>query len=271
MVKADIKEIHETIKTMLSYAMALSESPVPEMYELGHYLADNILIKVCLAVAIDKGEEQQIYRSRGLTKPFPVLYKDHLKHHYTQLPDYDPNIKEFHEDRNVYQHKIESFDRTMRRPRAKAYVDLVEKIMRIVGIINSGETIRPASLSSSIRPYDYSKQQIKTKELKYQELYDLFKVKNDADIYIKIEHAIKGIFHELQKILSMKGGISQGIRYFHNSKWDVNISSMGVSVHSHELGKGYGLNEPNQDEKLLERFLQYYRECCENVGMNINP
>ena len=43
---------------------------------------------------------------------------------------------------------------------------------------------------------------IKTKELKYQELYDLFKVKNDADIYIKIEHAIKGIFHELQKILT---------------------------------------------------------------------
>jgi hypothetical protein len=96
-------------------------------------------------------------------------------------------------------------------------------------------------------------------------------MKNDEDIYIKVEHAIKGIFYELQKILSMVGGISQGIRYLHNSKWDVNISSFGVSVHSKELEKGYGLNEHNQDNIVLESFLQYYRECCENFSMNINP
>lgn len=48
MVKSSIKEIHETLKNMLSYAMALSESKIPTIYELGHYLADNILTKVCL-------------------------------------------------------------------------------------------------------------------------------------------------------------------------------------------------------------------------------
>ena len=143
--------------------------------------------------------------------------------------------------------------------------------MRTVGIIKSDEIITPVSLLSSFRGYDFTKRQLKTKEMKYQKLHDLFKVKNDEDIYIKIEHAVKGIFFELQQILSMIGGISQGIRYLHNSKWDVNISSFGVSVRSKELEKGYGLNEPNQDKIVLESFLQYYRECCENIGMNINP
>ena len=270
MVKSDIIQIHQTIKSMLGYAMALSESPIPEIYELGHYLADNILTKICLVVAIDKGEELEVYTSKGWTKPFPDLYKDHLKSHYAQVPDYNPDIKEFHEDRNIYQHRIESFDRTMRQPRAKAYVELVEEIMKTVGIIKSGEIIRPSSLSP-LGGYNFAKQQIKTKEMKYQQLHDLLKMKNDEDIHIKIEHAIKEIFYELQKILNMKGGISRGMRYLHNSKWDANISSFGVSVHSKELGKGYGLNEPNQDDRVVESFLQYYRECCENVGMNIKP
>jgi len=270
MVKADIKEIYETIKAMLEYALSLSESPIPEMYELGHYLADNILTKICFAVAIDKQEEGQIYTSIGWTKSFPDLYKDHIKAHYAQVPDYDPDIKKFHEDRNVYQHKLDFFDRTMRQPRAKSYVDIVENIMRTVGIIKSGEIIRPSSLSSSIRTYDYSKHQIKAKEIKYQELYDLFKIKNDADIYIKFENKIKEIY-DLSKILNMKSGISHGMRYFHNSKWDINISYHGVSIHSNELKQGYALNEPNQETNVLDNFLQYYRECCENVGMDINP
>lgn len=66
MPRSSLDEIHETIKTMLSYALALSESPIPTVYELAHYLADNILAKVCLAVAIDKGEEQQTYTINDL-------------------------------------------------------------------------------------------------------------------------------------------------------------------------------------------------------------
>ena len=57
----------------------------------------------------------------------------------------------------------------------------------------------------------------------------------------------------------MVGGISQGIRYLHNSKLDVNISSFGISVHSKELEKGYGLNEPNQDNIVLKSFPNNWR------------
>ena len=91
---------------MLEYALGLSESQVASVYELGHYLADNILTKVCLAVAIEKGEEQQIYTVRKSgnkkTKYLHQLYNDHLKKHYPQVPDYDSDIKIFHEERNVY-------------------------------------------------------------------------------------------------------------------------------------------------------------------------
>jgi len=106
--------------------------------------------------------------------------------------------------------------------------------------------------------------------MKYQVLYDLFKAKHNDDLYIKFGNTIKKI-HDLKDILNMIGDISHGIRYFHNSKWDINISSHGVNIHSSDLKKGYALNEPNQDDKVLEHFLQYFRECCEKVGMDIKP
>ncbi|KKL65581.1 hypothetical protein LCGC14_2153560 [marine sediment metagenome] len=153
--------------------------------------------------------------------------------------------------------------------RAKSYVELVERIMRIVGIIKNNEIITTKSLISQFGGYNYTNYQLKSKKVKYQTLYDLFKLRNDEDIFIKIEHAIKEIFNEFQKILNMNGGISHGVRYLHNSKWDVNISSFSVSVISKELGKSYGLNDPNQDIEVLERFLLYYRECCEKHGIEI--
>ncbi|MHA1248997.1 MAG: hypothetical protein ACTSRP_03295 [Candidatus Helarchaeota archaeon] len=104
----------------------MAESQVVTIYQLAHYLADNILTKIYLAVAIEKGEEQQTYTSRGRTKSLPQLYRDHLKRHYPQVPDYDQEIKNYHNERNVYLHDVESFDTTMTPPRAKSYVELVE-------------------------------------------------------------------------------------------------------------------------------------------------
>lgn len=208
MVKADIKEIHETIKTMLSYAMALSESPIPEMYELGQYLADNILTKACLAVAIDKGEEQHTFdikkSGKRWTHGLPQLYDDHLKNHYPKVPDYDPNIKKFHDDRNVYQHDVDFFDMTMRQPRAKAYVELVEEIMKTVGIIKSGEIIRPSNLSP-FGANNLTTPQSKTIEAKYQikELINVLEsyenVKEDVDLEKRTVQELANLFPSLVK------------------------------------------------------------------------
>ena len=206
MIKSSNKEIHETIKTMLSYALALSESPIVTVFELGHYLADNIIAKVCLAVAIEKGEELQTYKitkkGNKWTKKFKDLYNDHLKKHYPHVPDYDPEIKEYHEERNVYQHDVESFDATMRPPRAKSYVELAEVIMKIAGIIKSGEIIRPSSLNP-FGASDLSSQQDKTLEAKFQikEIISILEkyesIKQDVDLEKKAVQELAIVFPSL--------------------------------------------------------------------------
>lgn len=278
MVKSSIKEIHDTIKTMLSYALALTENQIPTVYELGHYLADNILTKICLAVVIDKKEKQQTYTSRGWTKSLPNLYNDHMKKHYPQVPDYSIEVKQFHEERNVYQHGIESFDMTMRQPRAKSYVDLVERIMRIVGIIKSGETIQPKSLTSSIGGYDYSNIQTRVKETKFQKLHDLFKVQDDDDILIKIKNQLDfTIIHQLKNILSMQSSPPHRSHILmHNSKFNISLLSVysgyQLSITREGPNKAsYSPKKPTKNRDVLDDFLQYYRECCENVGMEIKP
>ncbi len=273
MVKSSIKEIHDTIKTMLSYALALSESRIPTVYELAHYLADNILAKVCLAVAIDKNEEQQTYTTRGWTKSLPKLYNDHLKNHYPQVPNYDPNIKVFHEERNVYQHDIESFDMTMRQPRAKSYVGLVEEIMRMVGIIKSGETIQAQGLVSSFGTYDFNQRQIRINKTKFQKLHDLLTLTEDSDLHIKLRHEIKDIsLGKLKKILIMEGSNSTRGVYLHiyNEQW-------GLLIHRHDItitkdtmkGISYSLMKPYENKHLLNEFLKYFRDCCKEHGIDI--
>ena len=281
MPRSSLDEIHETIKTMLSYALALSESPIPTVYELAHYLADNILAKVCLAVAIDKGEEQQTYTTTShgnRTKNFFDLYNDHLKHHYPQAPNYDPNIKAFHEERNVYQHDVESFDMTMRQPRAKSYVTIVEQIMRLVGIINSGETIHPKNLISSSGTIGSSTLQTRALETKYQQLHDLFKTRDDEDIIIKIKNKLDWTtIDKLKNILSMQSSSPQ-VSYITmwNSRFQIYyMPSLGGAQFSIEQkgtnNASYTPVAPDVNRDVLDEFLQYYRDCFRENGININP
>lgn len=281
MPRSSLEEIHETIKTMLSYALALSENPVPTVYELAHYLADNILAKICLAVAIDKGEEQQTYTTTSYgnrTKGFFDLYNDHLKQHYPQVPNYDPDIKKFHEERNVYQHDVESFDMTMRQPRAKSYVTVVEQIMRMVGIINIGETIQPKSLTSSSGTNDSSTRQTRAMETKYQQLHDLIKTQDDAEIIIKIKNKLNSAtLNQLNNILSMQ---STGPQVSHITMWNSKFQiyympSIGGAQFSIERkgtnNASYSPMAPNVNQDVLDDFLQYFRECFRENGININP
>ncbi len=281
MVKSSLDEIHDTIKTMLGYALALSDSQVPTVYELGHYLADNILAKICLAVAIDKGEEQQTYTTTShgnRTKNFFDLYNDHLKQHYPQAPNYDPDIKDFHEERNVYQHDVESFDMTMRQPRAKSYVNIVEQIMRMANIIKISETIQPQNLTSSSRSYNYSTIKTRALEVKYQRLHDLLRTQGDADILIKIKNQLDLVtINQLKNILSMQ---SSAPRVSHITMWNSSfqifyIPSIGSDQFTIERkgqnNASYNPMAPHENSDVLDDFLQYYRDCFREHGININP
>ena len=280
MVKSSLDEIYDTIKAMLSYALVLSDSQVPTVYELGHYLADNILAKICLAVAIDKGEEQQTYTTTShgnRTKNFFDLYNDHLKHHYQQAPNYDPDIKDFHEERNIYQHDVESFDMTMRQPRAKSYVNIIEQIMRMVGILKIGEIIQPQNLTRSGGSINYSKLQTRALEVKYQRLHDLLRAQGDADILIKIKNQLDLVtINQLKNILSMQ---SSAPSVSHITMWNSRfqifyIQSIGGD---HFTIKREGQNNasytpmaPHNNPDVLDDFLQYYIDCFREHGININ-
>lgn len=280
-VKSSLDEIHDTIKTMLSYALALSDSQVPIVYELGHYLADNILAKVCLAVAIDNGEEQQTFKTTShgnRTKNFFDLYNDHLKQHYPQAPNYDPDIKDFHEERNVYQHDVKSFDMTMRQPRARSYVNIVEQIMRMVGILKIGETIQPQNLTSSSSLYNFSTRQTRTLEDKYQRLHDLLRIQDDADIIIKIKNQLDwATIVQLKNILSMESSspVKSHINMW-NSKFSIfyfsNLAGGRFTIERKDQNKAtYTPTAPHKNPDVLDDFLQYYRDCFKEHGIKINP
>lgn len=190
----------------------------------------------------------------------------------------EPDIKKFHEERNVYQHDVESFDMTMRQPRAKSYVTIVEQIMRMIGIINVGETIQPSSLTSSSETNDDSARQTRAIEAKYQQLHDLFKTQDDTDIIIKIKNQLdSATINQLNRILSMQ---STGPQVSHITMWNSKFQIYympgigGVQFSIERKGTNRASYSPmashvNQD--VLDDFLQYYRDCFGENGIIINP
>ena len=91
MKKANKEAVQKTLINLFKLAKELGNSDIPYLWELGHYLVDNLILKVCMFVAKDKNEEFKIFKSpsRSKTKDFPQLYKDILNVHYHSMPDYD--------------------------------------------------------------------------------------------------------------------------------------------------------------------------------------
>jgi len=98
--------IQSLLIKMFRFATFLNKSNVPLLWELGHYLIDNLILKICMFVAIDKNEEYNIFTSssKNRTKDFPVLYRDVLVNHYFTVLDYDQEVKYHHTRRNIFQH-----------------------------------------------------------------------------------------------------------------------------------------------------------------------
>jgi len=102
----------------------------------------------------------------------------------------------------------------------------------MVGIIKWGEVIFPTTLTSSIRAYDYTKQQLKTKQMKYQKLHDLFKKGLEDDIFIKINNLLRNsLAYRLNEVLIMEGGnVSRGAYLYRNSKFEIFFSSYNYTI-----------------------------------------
>jgi len=127
---------------MYSFAKELCESEIPQIYELGHYLIDNLISKICMIVGEEEGIKFERTTTSGKIKTyhFPDLYKKILLSKYNNAPDYS-QVEKLHEQRNNYQHGRLSIDHIFHRQYALEYLEKTEKIMKIIGIFGTDNEI----------------------------------------------------------------------------------------------------------------------------------
>lgn len=125
---------------MYQFALELSETEIPKLYELGHYLTDNLISKICLVVAkeSDTNFRQEDYEQ----KSFPQLYEDTIETYYPNTLKYI-DISDLHSKRNIYQHKYWSIEYHFNRQYSLDYIEKVKEIMISIGIINANDSIEP--------------------------------------------------------------------------------------------------------------------------------
>jgi len=117
---------------MLRLAKELSNSNDQLLWELGHYLADNIISKLVLMVCKDKEKEGIIINyknANGMVKNFKWMYNNVLKKYFPELPSYN-ELKDKHRDRNVFQHEYESMHFGIRKEIAIDYINITEEIFK---------------------------------------------------------------------------------------------------------------------------------------------
>ncbi len=270
MDKANIRSYNTTLKKMISIAKNLAKNEIPIIYELGHYLADNVLSKICMVVMAENNRIDLIFKNKrdGRTYDFPILYKNMQQNFPWNLKSYDEIVKDFHIERSVYQHRFESLKQTFRQPEAEKYVEFVIDTMRKTKILGSGESLPYIRLmNKNLTHQDY---QINHKQRKYQELYNILKNPQSDDININL--IIKLDFAMIQRLkedlIIDHHGSGRNIK-LHNSKWSIEIRFNETSIHNEKSNETFSYGELINNQHVLEEFLKYFRDCLKEQGINI--
>lgn len=267
----------ETLKRMLAVGKSLIKSEISEVYELGHYIADNVLSKVCMLIGLKENRKELVYtnKSENHTKTFPKLYRGILEHFY-DVPKYTI-VEKFHRDRSVYQHGIEHLDvKTIKKPLAIEYISFVEKIMKIVGYLGKDDVINPISIISS-NMYNAGDRQRNILEEKFRKLYNRLVSDDLEHIYSDISVFLDDIGRKnLKEILKMdyrkrtgSYGDSMLIEY---QKWDLRLNDAyrpSLSISKHNEGN-FNFGEPDKNPEVLQEFLGVIRDRCKDFGLNIS-
>ncbi len=238
MTKTDNNARIQTLKRMLSVAKKLVENESNEIFELAHHIADNVLIKICMLVGIEKKGEKFIYEDSSYgkhkrTKNFNELYKHILEKYYDNVPKYNDLIKNYHRGRNTYNHDISSLDFSIRRPLAINYIECAENIMREVGYLGKDESIEPSILISNVLSMDLNNSQDKRLEQKFKNLYNRLSSKNPAHVIIDVKTLVEDIGKiDLGRVLKMEYIIDSKERtmLMEHQKWNLSIKT-GSSRH----------------------------------------
>lgn len=132
----------DVILDMYKLASELSHTNISLLYELSHYLVDNLISKLCIIIARQRGiiYYKTTKAGKKRTYDFDKLYKSILIPHYN-VPNYDLEVKKLHEHRNVFTHDLISINYSIRKNYVRGYITIAEKILRATGIIDKKEEI----------------------------------------------------------------------------------------------------------------------------------
>ncbi len=269
MDESDLQSYQQYLKEAISFAQTLSKKKNPTIYELGHYLADNVLAKVCMVIAKRKNKDNLIYRNgkSGYTHNFDFLYKNIIEKYYPELPEYDLIVKKYHADRGFYQHRFESLKKIFRQSEAEKYVDFVVEVMRKTEILEKYESLPSINIYYGNIRQDPS---IVSKQNKYQKFYDTLKDTSDENRVNAIYVQIKSLRFSIERDFNMIFNDSRGMKFFRNAYWTMDIRSTVLNIHNQKkTGKAYSTDHPNENLGVLNEFLDYYRKTLKSLGIDI--
>jgi len=268
MDESDLQSYQQYLKETISLALTLSKNKNPTIYELGHYLADNVLSKICMVIAKRNDKDDLIFENgkNGRTFDFPILYKQIIEKFYPRLPKYKEIVEKFHTDRGFYQHRFESLGKIFRQTEAKKYVDFVIDVMRKTGTLGKYDSLIPINIYSggiSREPYITSKQK------NYQKFYDTLKDTSNENRVNAIYVQIKSLRFNIERDFNMIFNDSHGIKFFRNAYWTIDILGTIFSIHNQKTAKAYSSAHPNENLDVLNEFLDYYRKVLKSLGIEI--
>lgn len=241
-----------------------------EIYELGHYLADNILGKSCMVVLAEKNRKDLIYKNdkSKYTHDFPELYESIRKLFYPELIEYKLLVKDFHTERNVYQHKFESLQFTIRQTEAEKYVDFVIAFMKTTGILGKNEVLPNIILTS--KQIIYKNYETNRKQTIYQEFYNLLNDLNRKNFIIELHNILDNkLINYLKTDLVMEYHSGSGYKILHNSDWSFEMISRFCTITNKNTNEKFSYEEPDKNRHVLNDFLEYYKNCLKEKGITI--
>jgi len=235
-----------------------------------------------MLVGIEKKGEKFIYKdyshgSHKQTKDFNELYINILERYYNNVPKYYDLIKNYHRGRNTYNHDISSLDFSIRKPIAMNYIECVENIMREVGYLGKDELIKPSILISNVSSMDLNNFQDKHLKQKFKNFYNRLALKNPNHVIIDVKTLVEDIGKiDLGKILRMEYIIDSKERtmLIEHQKWNLSIKT-GSSRHLRLIkyvngnSQTYDFELPDQDEDILNEYLNLVKERCKKQGYNV--
>lgn len=273
----------------------LVHSNEPMLWELGHYLTDNLILKIGLYFA-EKNGITYSYTN------FPEIFNNHIEPECSALITYD-KIEPFHKRRNSYQHDFDSIDTEIRKDFAIDYYDLGYQIMFLTGLTNDEFITSSQFLKQEIqylKGIDILDSQWEEFINQFYKLDDIWRIiKSKRNIKIKEDdNKKKFIIFYIRSISKICGGFEVLSNYstkFFNDSLNTTLDNFEALVSTFQdlincdmsrLKEVYHLRETSSDHLRINRSLEKIQKLIsngrdefsfddiilpfENLGYNIN-